>query len=325
MDLISVIVPVYNEEERLKDSIGTLLNQTYNNLEIILINDGSADRSGEICDEIAKKDGRIKVFHQENRGLCAARNVGLNNATGDYITFMDSDDLVKQDIYEFLLNNLKENNADISMCASEIHHLNGKIEYIYGTGKKYIFDRREAIKELLKGGLFATSCCTKLFKAEIAQKIRFVEERTVNEDKYYTYQAFCLSDRIVFEDVSKYIYLKQENSISTLGFRKATFDQTYFSKEILKDIKEKYPELSSLAEYNHFKTGMDVLRQYYRHKDAIITYKKEAEELKKEVFSYYGDSIKGNISYMKRAEFFLLKNCLLAYRALLPVYDKLIK
>ena len=114
--MISVIVPVYNTEKFLKNCISSIANQTYKDLEIILVNDGSTDNSGKICDDFAQKDSRIKVIHQSNKGVGAARNAGLDVAKGAYIGFVDSDDILRPDMYEFLLNNLIVHNADISVC-----------------------------------------------------------------------------------------------------------------------------------------------------------------------------------------------------------------
>src|SRR5699024_4494271 len=116
-DLISVIVPVYNVEKYVRRCIDSICGQTYSNLEIILIDDGSTDSSGKICDEMAAKDGRISVIHQENKGLSQARNAGLDQAKGEYIAFVDSDDYLSLNMYECLLKSLKENNADVVRCA----------------------------------------------------------------------------------------------------------------------------------------------------------------------------------------------------------------
>ncbi|MBO7334370.1 MAG: glycosyltransferase, partial [Lachnospiraceae bacterium] len=116
MELISVIVPVFEVEKYLKECIESILNQTYTNLEIILVDDGSPDKCGEICEEYAKTDNRIIVIHHENKGLSSARNRGLDIATGDYIGFVDSDDKIAPDMFEILLNNLKQYDADISIC-----------------------------------------------------------------------------------------------------------------------------------------------------------------------------------------------------------------
>ena len=115
-DLISIVMPVYNVEKYLEKAVNSVIKQTYKNLEIILVDDGSKDSSGVLCDELAKKDTRIKVIHQENAGLSAARNAGIKLATGKYIGFMDSDDLIAENMYETLYNALIKNGAKLAMC-----------------------------------------------------------------------------------------------------------------------------------------------------------------------------------------------------------------
>ena len=113
---ISVIVPVYNVEQYLERCVDSIINQTYKNLEIILVNDGSTDNSGKLCDELAKRDDRIRVIHKGNGGLSDARNAGIEEAESDLIGFIDSDDYIDEDMYELLIDNLRETNADLSMC-----------------------------------------------------------------------------------------------------------------------------------------------------------------------------------------------------------------
>lgn len=127
--LISVIVPVYKAEPYLQRCVDSIRNQTYSNLEIILVDDGSPDRCGEMCDAFAKEDKRIRVFHKENGGQSSARNLGLNNMTGTYVGFVDSDDWIEPDMYEHLHDILVTHNAQISCCGTQIIHRNGHISY----------------------------------------------------------------------------------------------------------------------------------------------------------------------------------------------------
>lgn len=127
--MISVIIPVYNVEEYLERCVNSVLKQTYNDLEIILVDDGSTDNSGKICDELKNKDDRIIVIHKENQGLSASRNIGIEKATGEYITFVDSDDYILEDMYETLYKNLIRNDADISMCKYQYVKEQQKIDF----------------------------------------------------------------------------------------------------------------------------------------------------------------------------------------------------
>ena len=131
---ISVIVPAYNVEKYIEQCLNSISNQTYRNLEIIVINDGSTDRTREIIENLSIKDQRIRVINQENKGLVLTREVGIKLSTGEYITFVDGDDTIKNDMYERLINNLLKYDADISHCGMLFRWPNGKEELHYGTG-----------------------------------------------------------------------------------------------------------------------------------------------------------------------------------------------
>ena len=153
-ELISVIVPVYNVEKYLEKCIDSIINQTYQNLEIILVDDGSTDGSGKICDEYSRKDNRIKVIHKENGGLSDARNIGIKNANGGLIGFIDSDDYITENMFEVLQKDLRKYNADISSC--DIQNVNEageclKIIRVSTEGQtSKVFEREEALKLLLE-------------------------------------------------------------------------------------------------------------------------------------------------------------------------------
>ena len=148
MNLISIIIPVYNVEKYLAKCLDSVLNQTYKNLEIILVDDGSKDNSGAICDEYAKRDNRIIVVHQKNSGVSKARNLGMSMATGDYIGFIDSDDTIEANMYEVLLKNAIESGAEISYCGLKQIQLDGKIDYSNNTLEKRVVKKEEAIKDI---------------------------------------------------------------------------------------------------------------------------------------------------------------------------------
>ncbi|MCL2354597.1 MAG: glycosyltransferase, partial [Oscillospiraceae bacterium] len=162
---ISIIVPAYKVEPFIRKCIRSVLNQTHKNIEVILVDDESPDNSGKICDAFAAEDSRIKVIHQKNRGLCGARNAGLDVATGDYIGFVDSDDWVDPDMFEYLLKNLKSYEADISACRYYRVWSNNKIAP-RTDGKTYIYNKEEAIAEIVNNYTLRTWFWNKLFKKE---------------------------------------------------------------------------------------------------------------------------------------------------------------
>ena len=211
-DKISIIVPVYNVEKYLKECIESILSQTYKNIEIILIDDGSTDNSGKICDEYLKKDSRVKVIHKENGGLSDARNTGIEIASGKYIGFVDSDDYIAKDMYDFLYQNIKRENAEISGCNRFLVYEN-KIE-IYGKKECYeVMDSQRAIEMLCTIGYIGVSAYTKLYEAKLFKDIRYPKGK-INEDMYTTYKLFDKANRIVYDATPKYYYRQRSGSIT---------------------------------------------------------------------------------------------------------------
>ena len=207
--MISIIVPVYNVEPYLRKCLDSIVGQTYRDLEILVIDDGSTDCSGKICDEYAELDGRIKVFHTENRGLSAARNLGLNNAAGDYIGFVDSDDWVESDMYEVLMKKAEETGADIVECGFYI-------EYSNIVKKKKIsklkLNNIDAIHALLRGELSDAVWC-KLWKKHLFKIIRFPEKR-IFEEIATTYRLFALADTVCSANNFEYHYIRSKEGLS---------------------------------------------------------------------------------------------------------------
>jgi len=204
-DLISVIIPAYNAEKYLDDCLKSITSQTHQNIEVIVVNDGSKDATGEIADKWSKKDNRIWVIHQTNQGVSSARNIGLEKANGDFIGFVDADDEVELDMYEFLLCNLRKFDADISHCGFELVKSNSCVKF-HGTGVVLIQDRVESIKELLSGFRVEPSIWNKLYKRTILDSVTFKTDIAINEDLIFNVEAFNNSVRSVFEDVVKYKY-----------------------------------------------------------------------------------------------------------------------
>ncbi len=213
--LISVIVPIYNVEKYLERAVSSLTTQTYDNLEIILVDDGSPDSCPALCDELAKLDNRIKVVHKENGGLSSARNAGINIAKGEYLSFIDGDDYVSSDMYELLYRAISENNADIAICG---------INWVNEDGTKYenvcpspiideVFDKATAFRKLVPANSFYyVTACNKLYKKELFSNVLFPEGK-INEDEYTVHHFFNNSNKIVSIKEELYFYVQRENSI----------------------------------------------------------------------------------------------------------------
>lgn len=259
--LLSVIIPVYNIEPYLRKCIESVLNQTYTNMEVILIDDGSTDGSGAICDEYQSKDRRVKVFHKENGGQSTARNWGLRIATGEFLGFVDADDYIETDMYESLLREMDED-VDIVTCGTfidfpENQHSQNKLAYYISKRQK--FDNISAIEELLRYNIFCYSVCDKIFRKKLFDNIRFPEGRTC-EDLPVAYALFAKSRNVVHLGQPKYHYFQRDNSTSRQDFYYRRIDFVLFAGEICKDIRRRYPKLVKLAEAVYLQNAAYIIR-----------------------------------------------------------------
>ncbi|MCX2477729.1 glycosyltransferase [Pedobacter sp. MC2016-15] len=255
MASLSVIVPVYNKELYIDSSIMSILNQSYTDLELILVNDGSTDDSGKKCDYYANVDSRVRVFHQQNGGVSSARNKGLNHARGAYIGFVDCDDTLEPDMYEILMRNAKKHEADISVCGVQ-KFFPDKVEVYYGTGNTTVYDRAEGVSALLKKK-FLRSVYDKIYKAELAKSAKF--EGRINEDIYYNFLVFMKARKSVFDDQLLYNYIIRDNSVSMSKFSVKWMDTIALSQKIVAACKEELPELNGLAREFDFITHISLL------------------------------------------------------------------
>lgn len=224
---ISVIIPIYNVEKYLDNCIKSIANQTYTNLEIILIDDGSPDNCPEMCDAWAERDSRIKVIHKKNGGASSARNAGLDMATGDYIAFVDGDDYLDEDMYEIMLGQIMEYRADMVSCGIVRESPNGF---------KEIWDSYDAPVEirnntqLLKlvgeaAGILPVSPCNKLFRAETVQGVRYNERFKYAEDTLFNFEAAKNIKKAVIQNVPRYHYVSNADSASHQVFNRDRFDE----------------------------------------------------------------------------------------------------
>ena len=209
--LVSVIIPAYNIEDYIGRCLDSIISQTYKNLEIIVVDDGSRDHTGEILDNYAKKDRRIKVIHKENGGVSSARNKGIEAAEGDYIGFIDGDDLIESEMYKTLVDLLEEENADIAHCGYQMVFPD-RVDYYHNTGKKKIQTTEEGLKDLLSGEMIEPGLVNKLYKKELIKNCRLDETVKINEDLLMNYQLFKLSQKSVYYDITPYSYMIRSSS-----------------------------------------------------------------------------------------------------------------
>ncbi len=258
--LISVVVPVYNVASYLPKCIDSIINQTYSNLEIILVDDGSSDNSGFICDEYAKRDGRIIVIHKQNGGLSDARNAGIAACTGDYIAFVDSDDYIDHRMYEVLYNFAIQEKLDVAMCGS-VDDVNGRLIYPQSFSPYVLSSKTEIINDLFvnKWGGACIAVWNKLFKREVVKNIKFEYGKTY-EDVFYI--LHWINNTVRFGRLSNpfYYYVQRVGSITNQKiFKSSIVDVVDAYKRNLNIIIHKYPKSILAGKY----------RLYWSYKNAL--------------------------------------------------------
>ena len=213
---ITVVVPAYNTAPWLPRSLDSLLAQTYPDLEIIVVNDGSTDHTRQVLEEYAQNHPRIKAIHKENGGVTSARLRGVAEATGEWIGFMDGDDTVEPWMYQKLLDNAHAYGAEISHCGHQVRFPDGRVSYVHNSGQLRIQEGLTGAKDLLDGGLVESSLCTKLFRRELFAGLEGWMDPaiTINEDYLMNYYLFAQVKKAVFEDVCPYCYLLRSGSAS---------------------------------------------------------------------------------------------------------------
>ena len=252
MDLITIVVPVYNVERYLSACIESILLQTYRNLQILLVNDGSTDSCPQICDEYALKDKRIEVIHKSNGGLSDARNFGIEHARGQYISFVDSDDVIASDMVEYLYRLLKRNHADISVCQPLRITDNGdSIDVEKNIFKDFVVSGNlVCFHEFMSRQHIGTIACGKLYKIDLFKDVRYPNGR-YHEDVFTTYKLIALSDSIAVGGEKKYVYRIRKSSITQSSFSPKHLDAVIAKEELADFIMKHYPK-----EQNYAKIGI---------------------------------------------------------------------
>lgn len=238
--LISVIIAVYNPGKYLRACLDSIVNQTYRNLEIILVDDGSTDDSLRICQEYAERDNRVIVHHKENSGVSATRNQGIRLAHGDYFSFIDSDDILEIDAFEYLINLIKEHNVDAVNYEHYITFPQNETVHKLAPDNYGLFDKRGAMKQLVYNVAFAWN---KLFSKKIIENVWFDEEICRGEDGLFARQAFDKAESVWFDSRPLYHYIQSEESAVRGKFRTSQLTAIKLIDKYDVFFGEKYPEL----------------------------------------------------------------------------------
>lgn len=244
--MISIIVPVYNVENYLDRCVRSICEQSYTDLEIILVDDGSTDSSGEICDKWTEKDCRIKAVHKSNGGLSDARNIGLKNATGDYIAFIDSDDWIEKDYCLTLLNTITEKECDIAGCKFRRTSDNSTVSDSKETVGYSCFKKNEEIMRSLIYGKINCIVCNKLYKRTTVYDVLFPFGKQ-HEDDFWTYKVFFRINKYVECDYIGYNYFKNPTSIMGRKYSLKRLDQLEAKCERADFVETHYPDLINIA------------------------------------------------------------------------------
>lgn len=237
MAVLSIIIPVYNKEQYIDGCLTSILNQTFTDFELILVDDGSTDGSEAVCRRFAEADNRIILITKPNGGVSSARNVGLNKASGKYIGFIDSDDAIEPDMYELLIRNAEQYQADISICRLKTVFPDKVVAPAEQEGVQ-IYPHEQALSLFLKGEL-DMSANNKIYKAELAKQITFSGH--VYEDILYLSKVFLKAQKSVFENVIKYHYMVRDSSVSVKQFNARYLETIAVSAEIVKMVKAQAP------------------------------------------------------------------------------------
>lgn len=252
MEKISVIVPIYNSEKTLPRCIDSILAQSHTNLEVLLINDGSSDTSLDICRQYALQDSRIRVLDKQNGGVSSARNLGLDVAEGDYIAFVDADDELVCNAYEFMLNKSKEMNADMTFCQYVRIKESGKKLFVKEPlSRLQTFDLHPFYQTVANKTIMGSTWRI-LFRCEIAKKYRFDESLHWKEDLLYTLKCIDYSNTISYLDEFLYIY-----------YEPTPFSRKYVKENNIKQIKELYAKINPLLEKKSKSLSRKVLFESY--------------------------------------------------------------
>lgn len=289
---ISIVMPVYNVSEYLPKAIDSVLKQTFKDFELLLIDDGSKDDSGKICDEYAKKDSRITVFHKENGGLSSARNYGIEHAKAEFIGFIDSDDFISENMYERLYEAITSNSAGMSMCRV-LDCYGGVIPKFEPSNKVEVYTREEAMKEILIAEKASVWAVNKLYKKSLFDNVRYPVGK-ITEDGFVILDLLSQCSRVVLVNDAVYYYIHRENSITTTKFSAKNYNTIEAWERNYEIVRENFPSVE-------YEAKMRVIWAYFNVLDKMIDLS-DPEDIKKrrEIIKY----IRSNFSFIMKCPYF---------------------
>lgn len=274
LPLVSVIIPVYNVVDYLDNCIKSVINQSYTNLEIIIVDDGSTDGSDKKCDEWAQKDTRIKVMHQKNSGVSIARNLGISNAKGDYLSFLDSDDRYTELYIEKMVREALDTEADI-ICCDYVSY--GKTEESY-TSDKVQYNTEEAISHLLDYNGYKCFVWNKLFSMRCIKGVRFPENWWF-EDIVFCYDTFSSANKIVYLKEKLYEYREENGYSSKFKFSNKNYDLLRSLQYFLSHVEKQFPHIYERVLMGYILGYMSFVNRAYLNDSNIREHEKNIRPL----------------------------------------------
>ena len=316
--LISVIVPIYKVEKYLDRCIKSIINQTYKNLEIILVDDGSPDNCPKMCDNWAKRDKRIKVIHKENGGVSSARNVGLDNSTGEYIGFVDSDDYIDNTMYEKMLKLLKKENADMCFCDITVLELNGEINNCHFNTKP-IQNKKEFLENIYKINCLNFAIWNKLIRKDLIDKIKFSEDIYIKEDVLFLFECINNLNKVSYIKENLYFYDMRETS---------ALHKVNYQKEItsLNAISKMIEILKSNQINNYLEEQCNYICRFYKYKSRLgeEKIKVDLSKYEQQVKEYLNDNLLNkNIGLKNRIKVLMATRFNKLYCLLIKIKDRM--
>lgn len=294
--LISVIVPVYNVEKYLDRCLDSIVNQTYKNIEIIVINDGSLDNCPKLCDEWAQKDTRIKVIHKKNGGVSSARNAGLDACTGLYIGFVDGDDWIAPNMIETLMSACVENGTSIAVCGRyDVWTRSHKYEINKCPQENTVIDTKTFVSNMFIGKNCDSCLWDKIYNKTLWEGIRFPHGK-IYEDIAVLYKVILKTSAIATVNAPLYYYYRRSNSITSSNFSEGLFTYPENTRILLNDIKENYEDLYEYACWAHVKALQAVLNKLAKA-DKIVykTHIGQFKDLARELRQYIAMGLFSNV------------------------------
>ena len=247
-NLVSIIVPIYNSSNTLKKCIDSIINQTYKNIEILLINDGSLDESLSICEQYSNIDDRVKIIDKKNGGVSSSRNIGLYVCKGDFITFVDADDYLSNTYIEKYMKKMYEYDCDI-VIGNAIDFSEDFIKPNYKNERESILEKNEALIELFSEKKFSSTCWGKLYKRSLIKDVKFDENMKIAEDLKFLYNVFNKADKILISNMQEYYYYVNVNSATNIAFNKAYYIKFNFISSLIKKYKNTKLEILLIKMY----------------------------------------------------------------------------